>query len=191
MPKKQSQHYRHKEATAVLRPESGAQGTFPKSKRKPPQEYRFDSSLAPELSWDENPNRSEAEKHIADILAANSIDDAISCTIEKNESAFNIAVLYAQANSDLTMVDLLKDTRTSEIFAVYCMPYVRLSESGEKNKDSELLYEVELRGLDILNSVDMETTHKGGNDVPCWMLDLDYDGERFRAGQVFFLHTVA
>ncbi len=82
MPKKQSQHYRHKEATAVLRPESGSQDTFPQSKRKPPQEYRFDSSLAPELSWDENPSRSEAEKYLADILAANSIDDAKKAAIK-------------------------------------------------------------------------------------------------------------
>ncbi len=112
-------------------------------------------------------------------------------SIEKSESAFNIAALYAQASSDLTMVDLLKDTRASQIFAVCGMPDVRLSEIGEKNKDGDLLYEVELRGLDILNPVDMETTHKDGNDVPCWMLDPDYDGECFRAGQVFFPRTAA
>ncbi len=119
------------------------------------------------------------------------IDPAARRAIEKSESAFNIAALYAQASSDLTMVDLLKNTRASQIFAVCGMPDVRLSESGEKNKDGELLYEVELRGLDILNPVDMETTHKGGNDVPCWMLDPDYDGECFRAGQVFFPRTGA
>ncbi len=119
------------------------------------------------------------------------IDPAARRTIEKSESAFNIAALYVQASSDLTMVDLLKNTRASEIFAVCGMPDVRLSESSEKNKEGDKLYVVELRGLDILEPVEMKTTHKSGNDVPCWMLDPDYDGECFRAGQVFFPRTAA
>ncbi len=42
--------YRHPEATSPLRPEVGTQAQF--RKKKPPQEYRYDSSLSPELSWD-------------------------------------------------------------------------------------------------------------------------------------------
>ena len=30
-----------------------------------------------------------------------------------------------------------------------------------------------------------------GDNVPCWMLDTDYDGQCFRAGQVFFPRTSA
>ncbi len=42
--------YRHPEATSPLRPEVGTQAQF--RKKKPPQSYRYDSSLSPELSWD-------------------------------------------------------------------------------------------------------------------------------------------
>lgn len=44
---------------AVLRPDVGVEAQF--SHRKPPKTYRYDSSLAPELAWDENGERSFAE----------------------------------------------------------------------------------------------------------------------------------
>ena len=37
----------------------------------------------------------------------------------------------------------------------------------------------------------METRALKGDDVPCWMLDTDYDGQCFRAGQIFFPRTSA
>ena len=44
------QSYAHPEAKSLLRPDVGTQAQF--KKRKPPTKYRYDSSLAPELSWD-------------------------------------------------------------------------------------------------------------------------------------------
>jgi len=44
---------------AVLRPDVGVEAQF--SHRKPPKTYRYDSSLAPELIWDENDERPFAE----------------------------------------------------------------------------------------------------------------------------------
>lgn len=44
---------------AVLRPDVGVEAQF--SHRKPPKVYRYDSSLSPELSWDENGERPFAE----------------------------------------------------------------------------------------------------------------------------------
>jgi len=44
---------------AVLRPDVGVEAQF--SHRKPPKTYRYDSSLAPELAWDENGERPFAE----------------------------------------------------------------------------------------------------------------------------------
>lgn len=66
-----TENYRHPEATSPLRPEVGTQAQF--RKKKPPQEYRYDSSLAPELQWDsQNPAREEGEaliKRISDLSA--------------------------------------------------------------------------------------------------------------------------
>jgi len=44
---------------AVLRPDVGVEAQF--SHRKPPKTYRYDSSLAPELTWDESGERPFAE----------------------------------------------------------------------------------------------------------------------------------
>lgn len=56
------------------RPDIGTEPHF--KKKKPPVTYRYDSSLAPELRWDENPAREEAEGLIAQILAAESLEEA-------------------------------------------------------------------------------------------------------------------
>jgi hypothetical protein len=58
--------YRHPEAETLLRPEVGTQAQF--RKRKPPVTYRYDSSLAPALDWDEHPARELADAAIKEIL---------------------------------------------------------------------------------------------------------------------------
>ncbi|MAE71781.1 MAG: site-specific DNA-methyltransferase, partial [Gemmatimonadetes bacterium] len=61
--------YTHPEASALLRPEVGAQPQF--KKKRPPVSYRYDSSLSPALEWDgQNPAREQAEQHIRGILDA-------------------------------------------------------------------------------------------------------------------------
>ncbi len=71
----QAQAYQHTGATAPARPEIGTQAHFKKS--KPPATYRFDSSLAPDLVWDEgNPAREEAEALIAAIQNAGTLEEA-------------------------------------------------------------------------------------------------------------------
>jgi adenine-specific DNA-methyltransferase len=42
--------YRYPMAKAMLRPDVGVQSQF--RKKKPPQRYRYDSSLSPSLDWD-------------------------------------------------------------------------------------------------------------------------------------------
>jgi adenine-specific DNA-methyltransferase len=56
--KAQTEDYTHGQR-AVQRPDVRVQEQF--SKRKPPKTYRYDSSLDPALSWDENRNRELAE----------------------------------------------------------------------------------------------------------------------------------
>ena len=42
--------YRYPDQTVPMRPEIGTQSQF--RKKKPPQTYRYDSSLSPALDWD-------------------------------------------------------------------------------------------------------------------------------------------
>jgi adenine-specific DNA-methyltransferase len=58
--------FQHREADSPMRPDVGTQARF--KKKKPPQTYRYDSSLAPVLDWDgQNPAREQGEALIAEL----------------------------------------------------------------------------------------------------------------------------
>ena len=125
------------------------------------------------------------------LIIAFAIEPAARETIEHGEATFGLPAIYAQASTDLAMSDLLKNMRSSQIFSVCGLPDVALRKADEKADNGGDLYQVELRGLDIFDPISMETDSRNGDDVPCWMLDPDYDGQCFRAGQVFFPRTAA
>ena len=61
-----AEHYVHLEATVPSRPDVGTQAQF--KRRKPPATYRYDSSLSPQLEWDEeNLGRELAEEQLGVI----------------------------------------------------------------------------------------------------------------------------
>src|ERR671919_255306 len=65
--------YDHPEAKTLLRPDVGTQASF--RKKKPPQTYRYDSSLSPALSWDgQNAARELGEWLIGLIEDASRLD---------------------------------------------------------------------------------------------------------------------
>ena len=80
MPEKNKQpsarDYRHDDKQALLRPEGGAQDVFPPAKRKPRKAYRYDSSLSPELAWDEAEARAQGEQLIDEIINSGNLDQA-------------------------------------------------------------------------------------------------------------------
>ncbi|MFN7714466.1 MAG: DNA methyltransferase, partial [Pseudanabaenaceae cyanobacterium] len=57
-----------------LRPDIGTEPLF--KKKKPPATYRYDSSLAPALDWDDQPARLKAEQLIQQILEADDLAQA-------------------------------------------------------------------------------------------------------------------
>lgn len=105
-------------------------------------------------------------------------------TINKSADAFGIGATYVPATMDLVMSDLLKTTRSSQVFSVCGKPEVIVSSKNGR-------YQVELKGLDIFDPITMETDPHPGDDVPMWLLDTDYNGLSFRACQVFFPRTGA
>jgi adenine-specific DNA-methyltransferase len=92
---------------------------------------------------------------------------------------------------DVAMSDLLKTTRASEIFSVTGLPDASVRRSKMKGMEGQPLHEVELKGLDLFDPESLKTDSVGGENVPCWMLDTDYDGLCFYASQVFFPKTSA
>ena len=125
------------------------------------------------------------------LVIAFAIEPAARETVEYGEAIFGLPSIYAQASTDLVMSDLLKNTRSSQIFAVVGLPDVKLEKLEEQNEDGRDLWQVTLRGLDVFDPATMEHISLDGDNVPCWMLDTDYDGQCFRAGQVFFPRTSA
>jgi adenine-specific DNA-methyltransferase len=111
--------------------------------------------------------------------------------IEKCDSVVNIPATYVQATTDLIMSDLLKSTRSSQIFSVCGMPEAELRQIKTKEKDGPTKYEVELLGMDVFDPTTLEVSHRKGDDVPAWLLDVDYNGLCFHASQVFFPRTGA
>lgn len=105
--------------------------------------------------------------------------------VEVCDTVGGIPATYVQATPDLMMGDLLKNMRSSHIFSVCGLPEVAV----KKEKDGKV--SVELLGLDVFDPVTMETHHRGGNDVPCWLLDTDYNGLVFKVRQAFFPRTSA
>ena len=62
---------------------------------------------------------------------------------------------------------------------------------NEKNEKGDILYRVELLGLDTFDPVKAEVDHVNGTDVPCWLLDTDYNDLSFKVCQAFFPRTSA
>jgi adenine-specific DNA-methyltransferase len=111
--------------------------------------------------------------------------------IEKCDETVGIAATYVQATPDLMMGDLLRNMRSSQIFSVCGLPEVKIKKQKSKSKDEGEKYQVELIGLDVFDPISMEVEHRGGNDVPAWFLDTDYNGLVFHVGQAFFPRTSA
>ena len=100
--------------------------------------------------------------------------------IELSDRALGIPATYVQASPDLTMGDLLKNMRSSQIFSVCGLPEVRIERADDH------ACRVHLSGLDVFDPATMETDHHDGADVPAWFLDSDYNGLCFHVCQAFF-----
>lgn len=101
-----------------------------------------------------------------------------------------IPAVYVDVAHDVVMSDLLKTTRSSEIFSITGLPDIFLEKAG-KADDGTQEYRVSIRGLDIFRPDTMKTETVRAENLPCWMLDTDYNGMAFYARQVFFPKTAA
>ena len=98
---------------------------------------------------------------------------------------------YINVAPDVVMSDLLKTSRSSEIFSVTGLPDVSVGKTGRKSASGDILYQAKMLGLDIFRPHDLETESIAGENLPCWMLDTNYNGMVFMARQVFFPKTSA
>ncbi len=109
----------------------------------------------------------------------------------ENPRKTRIPCTYVTVTPDVVMSDLLKTTPSSEIFAITGLPDIAVRKTQEKNAAAEPLYQVEIKGLDIFDPATLETRSIEADNLPCWMLDTDYNDLCFYATQVFFPKTSA
>jgi adenine-specific DNA-methyltransferase len=100
----------------------------------------------------------------------------------KKEMRFGkLRVLPVRMNPDLAMGDeLLKKTGSGNLFLAFGEPDIAM----HKEKDGRLV--VELRGVDVYDPTTGEVRSHITDDIACWFLDTDYNGESFFVRHAYF-----
>jgi len=115
---------------------------------------------------------------------------AIQAKAREMLDKLKVPTTYVAVTPDVVMSDLLKTSKTSEIFSITGLPDVTVEHAG-KERDGTPLHRVVIKGLDIFRPDTMETDEVKAENLPCWMLDGNYNGMVFMATQVFFPKTGA
>jgi len=107
----------------------------------------------------------------------------------EDRSRKKLPCAFITVTPDVLMSGLLKTTRASEIFSVTGLPDLEVEKLAKTGASGAALHQVKLKGLDLFNPATLETEAYEARNLPCWMLDTDYDGLAFFATQVFFPRT--
>jgi len=92
-----------------------------------------------------------------------------------------LTVLPTRINADLQMGDeFLKKTGAANLFMVFGEPDIEIS----KTKDSKI--EVEVKGLDIYDPTTGQIRNNSTDDIACWFIDTNYNGESFFVRHAYF-----
>jgi adenine-specific DNA-methyltransferase len=93
-----------------------------------------------------------------------------------------LTVLPVRMNPDLAMGDeLLKKTGAGNLFTVFGEPDVKLT-----TKDGKMV--VTIHGVDVFDPSTGAVRTGGTDDIACWFIDTDYDGQSFFVRHAYFLY---
>jgi len=93
-----------------------------------------------------------------------------------------LTILKARMNPDLSMGDdLLKRTGAANLFMVFGEPDIQIESAGDG------LVSVEIHGLDVYNPTTGEIRSDTTDEIACWFIDTDYNGESFFLRHAYFL----
>ena len=92
-----------------------------------------------------------------------------------------LPLMLVRMNQDLSMgEDLLKQTGAGNLFTVFGEPDIVV----ERNGDGQV--EVEVRGVDVYNPTTGEIRSDSAENIACWMIDTEYNGESFFVRHAYF-----
>jgi adenine-specific DNA-methyltransferase len=93
----------------------------------------------------------------------------------------NLTVLITHMNPDLSMGDeLLKKTGAANLFMVFGEPDIEI----KKQKDGRLT--LSIRGVDVYDPTTGEIRSHSTDEIACWFIDTDYNGESFFVRHAYF-----
>lgn len=91
-----------------------------------------------------------------------------------------LTVLTARMNADLLLgEELLKKTGAGNLFMVFGEPDIKMDRTG-----GQLV--VTLKGLDIYDPTTGEIRSSSTDDIACWFIDTNYNGESFFVRHAYF-----
>jgi hypothetical protein len=93
-----------------------------------------------------------------------------------------LTVLAARMNPDLSMGDeLLKKTGAANLFMVFGEPDIKITPDGDEG-----YLVVEVRGVDVYDPTTGQIRSSSTDDIACWFIDTDYNGESFFVRHAYF-----
>jgi len=92
-----------------------------------------------------------------------------------------LTVLPTKMNPDLAMGDeLLKKTGAGNLFMVFGEPDVKIT----KQKNGQIV--AEIKGVDVYDPTTGQIRSASTDDIACWFIDTDYNGESFFVRHAYF-----
>jgi adenine-specific DNA-methyltransferase len=114
----------------------------------------------------------------ADILVVCGF--AFEALVEEETKVGRLRILKAKMNPDLQMPDLLKKTGAGNLFMVFGEPDIVIATDEDQ-------VTLEIRGLDVYDPTTGEVRSNTTNDIACWFIDTNYNGEAFFVRHAYFL----
>jgi adenine-specific DNA-methyltransferase len=92
-----------------------------------------------------------------------------------------LTVLPARMNPDLLIGESLKNTGAGNLFMVFGEPDIAIT----GNADKQVI--VEVKGVDVYDPTTGQIRSSSTDDIACWFIDTDYNGECFFVRHAYFL----
>ena len=100
---------------------------------------------------------------------------------EETKRFGNLQVLIARMNPDLSMGnELLKKTGAGNLFMVFGEPDIDL------NRIADGQLQVKIKGVDVYDPTTGDVRKNSTDDIACWFIDTEYNGESFFVRHVYF-----
>jgi adenine-specific DNA-methyltransferase len=146
-------------------------------------ERRVAVMIGPEFGTVSRANIVDAAREAGDC----GFDVLITCAFsyEAHASEFNklgrLQVLRARMNADLHMAGELSETKAANLFVVFGDPDITLHPTTDGH------YTVTVNGIDIYRPQTGEVVSNSADDIACWFVDDNYNGESFFVRHAYFL----